>query len=206
MMTAGGGIAHAEQTPRQHSGQLNGVQLWVALPEAPRQGDAAFQHVVGCRPPTCTAAFVQVFAGSLAGVTSPAIHHTPISGAELRVHPGERLTSRCHGRSNMPRCCSRATRRRRACRLPRTSSTTSVLAGQNCHQQHDRRAGAVHRRTAVRRDNPDVVELAARRPEEIAAARADWEAGRRFGPVKGYDGSPLAAPPLARFARPEGAS
>ena len=42
----------------------------------------------------------------------------------------------------------------------------------------------------------------ARTPEEIAKARADWEAGLRFGPVKGYDGASLAAPPLARFARP----
>ena len=45
VMTAGGGIAHAEQTPRQNSGQLNGVQLWVALPDATRNGAADFQHV-----------------------------------------------------------------------------------------------------------------------------------------------------------------
>jgi hypothetical protein len=42
----------------------------------------------------------------------------------------------------------------------------------------------------------------ARTPDEIAMARADWESGTRFGIVRGYDGPPLAAPPLARFARP----
>ena len=31
VMTAGTGIAHAEQTPREHTGRLNGVQLWTAL-------------------------------------------------------------------------------------------------------------------------------------------------------------------------------
>jgi hypothetical protein len=33
-------------------------------------------------------------------------------------------------------------------------------------------------------------------------ARADWEAGLRFGPVKGYDGASIPAPPIAQFARP----
>ena len=33
VMTSGDGIAHAEQTPRDNSGRLNGVQLWTALPE-----------------------------------------------------------------------------------------------------------------------------------------------------------------------------
>ena len=42
----------------------------------------------------------------------------------------------------------------------------------------------------------------ARTPEEIAQARTDWETGLRFGPVKGYDGASIPAPPLARFAQP----
>src|SRR6185295_11813684 len=37
VMTAGSGIAHAEETPRANSGGLNGVQRWVALPEAQRK-------------------------------------------------------------------------------------------------------------------------------------------------------------------------
>src|SRR5215510_13522902 len=36
LMTAGSGIAHSEETPRQNSGQLDGVQLWVALPDEQR--------------------------------------------------------------------------------------------------------------------------------------------------------------------------
>src|SRR5690606_23622100 len=42
VMTSGGGIAHAEQTPDGHSGRLNGVQLWTALPDASRHRPAAF--------------------------------------------------------------------------------------------------------------------------------------------------------------------
>jgi redox-sensitive bicupin YhaK (pirin superfamily) len=47
VMTSGGGTAHAEQTPRDNSGRLNGVQLWVALPDAHRHMAASFAHVTG---------------------------------------------------------------------------------------------------------------------------------------------------------------
>lgn len=46
----------------------------------------------------------------------------------------------------------------------------------------------------------------ARTPEEIRDARADWEAGRRFGDVPGTDLPRLSAPDLAFFARPNPAS
>jgi quercetin 2,3-dioxygenase len=36
VMTAGKGIAHTEQTPAENSGSLNGMQLWVALPDVHR--------------------------------------------------------------------------------------------------------------------------------------------------------------------------
>ena len=45
VMTSGGGIAHAEETPRKNSGLLNGAQLWIALPDAYRNGQASFQHI-----------------------------------------------------------------------------------------------------------------------------------------------------------------
>jgi hypothetical protein len=42
----------------------------------------------------------------------------------------------------------------------------------------------------------------ARTPEEITQARADWEERRRFGEVKAYAGTRLAAPALTQLARP----
>src|ERR671913_341007 len=45
VMTSGRAIAHAERTPRDNSGRLNGVQLWTALPDAQRHMNAAFAHV-----------------------------------------------------------------------------------------------------------------------------------------------------------------
>ena len=46
----------------------------------------------------------------------------------------------------------------------------------------------------------------ARTPEEIAAARAEWEEGTRFGEVRGYAGPRLHAPALSRLAPPNPAS
>src|SRR3954452_23375953 len=43
LMTAGHGVAHAEETRGVHQGPVHGVQLWVALPDATRDGPAAFE-------------------------------------------------------------------------------------------------------------------------------------------------------------------
>src|SRR5262245_7865736 len=43
VMTAGRGVAHAERTPATNHGRLDGVQLWVALPEKSRNVAASFQ-------------------------------------------------------------------------------------------------------------------------------------------------------------------
>ena len=44
LMTAGRGISHSEETPRDHSPVLHGVQLWVALPHAARDQPPSFAH------------------------------------------------------------------------------------------------------------------------------------------------------------------
>ena len=44
LMTAGRGIAHAEETPATYRGTTHGLQLWVAQPESTRHGDPAFEH------------------------------------------------------------------------------------------------------------------------------------------------------------------
>ena len=44
----------------------------------------------------------------------------------------------------------------------------------------------------------------ARAPEEIAEARSDWEARRRFGEVSAYSGERLAAPAFVGRLKPGG--
>jgi redox-sensitive bicupin YhaK (pirin superfamily) len=84
-MTAGAGICHSEvSTPA--TSVLHGVQLWVALPDAARDGARDFAHYA---PPAVTVdgATVRVFLGELAGNRSPVHTFTPLLGAQLDVAP-----------------------------------------------------------------------------------------------------------------------
>ena len=93
LMTAGHGVAHAEEPPGRAAGAAAGgashaVQLWVAQPEATRHGLAAFEHhpelpVVPLGPGVAT-----VLVGTLAGATSPARRDTDHVGADLALRPG----------------------------------------------------------------------------------------------------------------------
>lgn len=85
VMTAGHGISHTEESPSDHEGKLHGLQLWVALPEASRDGSAEFQHVAELPKVERAGMNATVFAGQGLGVTSAAKMHTPILGAEVKL-------------------------------------------------------------------------------------------------------------------------
>jgi redox-sensitive bicupin YhaK (pirin superfamily) len=203
VMTAGDGIAHAEQTPSTNSGHLNGVQLWVALPEATRRGAASFQHVHAVPAADIGGGTAQVFAGSMAGVVSPASHHSPLVGADLHIPAGGRVAFDAphdfeHGALLLD---------------GDVQSADTTFAPHTLYYFGTGRTelSFVSRRGArvLLIGGPPFPEtvlmwwnFVARTPDEIAQARADWEYGRRFGPVSNYDGAPIPAPPLARFARP----
>jgi len=86
LMTAGRGVSHSEMS-MQSAGPLHGVQMWVALPDAARWVDPAFEHYV---PQMVERAGVRafVFLGSLLGSTSPVVTFTPLIGAELLLESG----------------------------------------------------------------------------------------------------------------------
>ena len=86
LMTAGRGISHSEvSTPDTEV--LHGVQLWVALPDAARHTDPAFEFHAP-EPITGPGWRARVFLGSLLGDTSPVTTFTPLLGAELELEPG----------------------------------------------------------------------------------------------------------------------
>ncbi|HEY1643336.1 MAG TPA: pirin family protein [Streptosporangiaceae bacterium] len=204
LMTAGRGIAHAEESPAEHDPFLHGVQLWVALPDADRQVAPAFEHHSDL-PQTAVGGFaVTVFMGELARHRSPATAFTSIVGAELAaIGPS---------RTDLPL-------------EPDFEHVLFVAAGSAQVDGARLEPGqllylsASRERTAVAAANGARLFLlggvplgepllmwwnfVARTPEEITAATADWSAGR-FGDVGGYQGEPLPAPPLdaTRLRRP----
>jgi redox-sensitive bicupin YhaK (pirin superfamily) len=89
LMTAGHGISHSEvSTPGTTT--LHGAQLWLALPDAARDGSPGFEHYA---PPAVGGDgwTARVFLGSLLGETSPVTTFSPLLGAELLLEPGTSL-------------------------------------------------------------------------------------------------------------------
>jgi redox-sensitive bicupin YhaK (pirin superfamily) len=85
LMTAGHGIAHAEEGVRGSSSGLQGVQMWLAQPEGLRHGSSHFQHHAGLPVVELDDATARVFIGTLGGAASPARVDSPTLGVELTL-------------------------------------------------------------------------------------------------------------------------
>jgi quercetin 2,3-dioxygenase len=90
LMTAGHGVAHAEEDPGG-ANRLHGVQLWLAQPDANRNGPAGFEHHGSLPGVELDGASATVLVGDVAGEVSPARRDTEHVGAELTVR-GSRAT------------------------------------------------------------------------------------------------------------------
>jgi len=85
LMTAGHGVAHAEQVPAGATGRQQLVQLWVAQPERTRHGPAAFEHHRAPPVLESAAATATLLVGRLGEAVSPARADTPLVGADVVV-------------------------------------------------------------------------------------------------------------------------
>ncbi len=84
LMTAGAGIAHAEDAASDAAGRLHALQLWIALPESERRRPPSFHHYPTL-PVMDTDGFqITLLAGSALGHTAPADVFSPLVGLDLR--------------------------------------------------------------------------------------------------------------------------
>ena len=86
LMTSGGGITHSEEATGHYRGTLEGIQLWVALPEDTRHGDGGFEHHAELPRADVEGGAATVLLGEFAGAESPARRDTPLVGVELDLH------------------------------------------------------------------------------------------------------------------------
>ena len=197
LMTAGRGISHSEETPAEHTPLLQGVQLWVALPDRDRDVAPAFDThadlpVLDERGLTTT-----VLMGTLAGATSPAKAYTPLVGAEITIAAGADSSlpletgfeyavlgldgaAIVDGATLKPGPLMYLGSGRTSLRLAAGSPARVLLLG-----------GEPFTERLVMWWN-----FVARDHDEIVQARAEWESGSAFGTVHGYDGPSIPAPPL----------
>jgi redox-sensitive bicupin YhaK (pirin superfamily) len=200
LMTAGGGISHSEETPATHSDVLQGIQLWVALPDADRNVPPSFTHHARLPVVTDGGLTATVLMGELAGARSPARCHTPLLGAEVTLAAGSRAALPLRpdfeyavlvidGAATVadvpvrPGPLLYLGEGRSELRLEAGPDTRLMLLGGEPFAER-----IVMWWNFVGRDH-----------NEIVAARQAWEdraGGGPFGTVRGYDGPDIPAPPM----------
>lgn len=195
LMTAGRGISHSEETPAANSGVLQGVQLWVALPDAARDVPPAFTHHPDLPVVTGDGFRATVLMGSLAGATSAAVCHTPLVGAEVLLSGEAVVPVRPDFEYALLTLDGEAT-------VDGTSIKPGPLLYAGDGHTTLRLSGAPGTRVMLIGGEPFTERLVmwwnfvARDHDEIVQARAEWADGSGFGEVHGYDGPPIPAPPM----------
>jgi len=194
LMTAGRGVAHAEETPCDATGRLHGLQLWVAQPEATRSRPAAFEHHSSLPEAEIGGVAASVLVGELAGTASPARADTPLVGADLVVRgPGTLPLDPAYEHGLL------------VVDGPLTLDGAALSPGAFAYLapgRADFSLGGTGRALligGVPFEEPLVMwwNFVARTKEEIAQARQDWEAASdRFGAVESELGRIDAPPPL----------
>jgi len=224
LMTSGRGIAHSEESPAEHDPELHGVQLWVALPDAQRHVRPAFEHHAELPAFGAGGLGVTVFLGSLAAAQSPATAYSEIVGAEIVARRDAAgwdaadwaLTGHAAGGPDASGRIAVTPSHEHVVFVSAGSADgegTVLRTGQLLYLGTGREqltiAAAAGSRLfllgGVPLGEPLLMwwNFVARTPAEITVAAGEWASGR-FGTVNGYDGEPLAAPPLdaARLTRP----
>jgi hypothetical protein len=203
VMTSGAAITHAERTPADNTGHLNGVQLWTALPDADRHGPASFQHVREVPVLELPGGLVQVFSGVIGTARSPSLHFSDLVGADLQVHRGQTLAIPVdpayeHGILILSGDCTLEGQPLQSGQLYYLGTRRSALSLSSIEGCRILLVGGV--------PFPETIlmwwNFVARTPDEIRDARSDWEARRRFGDVPAYKGERMPAPDLVRLAPP----
>lgn len=88
LMTAGHGVSHSEEATGRYRGDLHGIQLWVAQPDATRHDPPAFEHHRSLPQLELAGGVATVIVGELGGVESPARRDSDHVGAELALRRG----------------------------------------------------------------------------------------------------------------------
>jgi quercetin 2,3-dioxygenase len=197
LMTSGRGIAHSEETPDGAPPRLHGAQLWTALPAAAAGVVPDFEHHAELPELHLDGIDVTVLVGAVAGATSPARTFSPLVGAQLRAAGATATELEVD---------------------PTFEHGVVVLRGAATVADHDLAPGtllylgpgpaslpvATHEDTVLLliggEPYPDPLVMwwnfVAADAGSVTAAREDWESGRRFGTVPGFDGAPVPAPDL----------
>lgn len=195
LMTAGSGISHSEESCSK--GLIQGVQLWIALPDSARQGPADFAHHAELPIHEQDGLRITVVAGEAFNQKAPPKVYSPLVG--LNLHALQKAST------ILPL-------------NPQFEYGLLVLRGKTTFENETLEPGTLLYLGCGRRHLPLTIDqdsqvfliggepfkeeillwwnFVGRNKAEMIQATQDWETGSRFGEVKGYIGSRLVAPKL----------
>jgi redox-sensitive bicupin YhaK (pirin superfamily) len=197
LMTAGRGIAHAEESPGDEPGRFQLAQLWIALPDAERHREPSFHHYPELPLVERGGFRITVLAGTFAGERAPAEVFTPLVGLDLAAAGPARTTLTLD-----PDFEDGAMTLEGSVKV--AGETLAAGALLYCRAGRDRldveADGAARLLLLGGRPFGEEVLLwwnfVARTYAEMEQATHDWRDGGRFGEVGGARGARLVAPDL----------
>lgn len=200
LMTAGKGIAHSEDSCAREGSRLHAAQLWIALPEAQRHVEPAFEHHGDLPVVEIGEWRATVLAGRALGQASPARVHSDLVGLDLATRASisasiplepqfEHAVLVLEGRVEVQRAA--------------VSPGVLMYLGSGRDAVHV--CSQMPSRMMLIGGMPfgeDILlwwNFVARTREEIEQASEAWNAGRRFGGVLGSPSARLVAPEVPRL-------
>lgn len=195
LMTAGQGIAHAEDSVGP--GPLHGVQLWVALPGASASVAPAFAHYAALPSLVDGGVATRLLVGAIDKERSPAYAYSPLLGAEVSFTASARTVLPLEPDFEH----AALTLSGEAVAVDGEELPVGPLLYLGTGRRSLELRGGPGARVLLLGGEPFAEEMImwwnfiGRSHDEIVAAREDWIAGRRFGTVA-HEGPPLPAPEL----------
>jgi redox-sensitive bicupin YhaK (pirin superfamily) len=195
LMTAGAGVVHSEFSLGEQP-LLDALQLWVALPAAQAKVEAGFEQHTELPRHEEPGLAATVFMGALGEVASPATTYTPLVGADLRITAG--TVTNIPLRHDFEHAVLVIAG---ALEVAGVQVPEGPLLYLGTGRDELALSASVGTKAVLLGGEPFPDELVmwwnfvARSHDEIAAARADWEAGG-FGTVAGHGDARIPAPEL----------
>ncbi|MGH8125433.1 MAG: pirin family protein [Rhodanobacteraceae bacterium] len=200
LMSAGRGIAHAEDSVEGRGGRLHAVQLWIALDGAHRHGAPSFRNYPELPMIERDGVRITLLVGSFRGQRSPVEVFSPLVGMDITTTAGARTTLplapafehavlpligevEVDGEAFKPDAMACLGVGRDGITLRSDEAAHCVLIGG----------------VPLGEDILLWWNFVARTPDEIRTATDDWNARRRFGAVHGSPSHPLVAPDVSKL-------
>jgi quercetin 2,3-dioxygenase len=196
LMTAGRGVAHSEFSAGE-APLLHALQLWLALPAHRAAAEPAFERHTELPRFERGGLQATVFAGGLGEARSPATVHTPLVGADLSLSAGAPASIPLRPDFEHALLVIEG-----ELEVAGTALPAGPLLYLGTGREELSLTARGHVRAILLGGEPFPDELVmwwnfvGRSHEEIAAARAAWENGERFGRVAGHGDERIPAPEL----------